>query len=283
MEYKTVVIDNYRIFYREGGTQNKETILFLHGFPSSSHMYQQIMCALEAEYHVIAPDYPGFGQSEDLSTSGYEYTFSNIAVTIEKFIDILHVTNLHLYMQDYGGPIGYRIAVKRPSLIKSLIIQNANAYLVGFGAITLPLQEYAKTRTKENEDEVSYFFSRNGIINQYLEGANDRNKIDPGNYELDTYYMQLSNRKKIQLDLIADYKTNVQDYPVWQAYFSEFKPPALILWGKNDKIFLCEGAEAYLANLPEAELHFFDGGHFLLEEYHEEAAALIKKFIGKLN
>lgn len=148
MEYKNVVIEEYKIFYREGGQKNKETILFLHGFPSSSHMYQQIMCVLEAEFHVVAPDFPGFGQSEDLSAAGYTYSFNNITATIEKFIDALQLSNINLYVQDYGGPIGYRIAVKRSSLIKSLIIQNSNAYLVGFGAITLPLQQYAQNRTK---------------------------------------------------------------------------------------------------------------------------------------
>lgn len=139
MEYKNVVIEQYKIFYREGGQKNKETILFLPGFPSSSHMYQQIMCVLEAEFHVVAPDFPGFGQSEDLSAAGYTYTFNNIAATIEKFIDTLQLSNINLYVQDYGGPIGYRIAAKRSSLIKSLIIQNANAYLVGFGFM---LEEY---------------------------------------------------------------------------------------------------------------------------------------------
>ncbi len=283
MEYKNVVIEQYKIFYREGGQENKETILFMHGFPSSSHMYQQIMCVLEADFHVVAPDFPGFGQSEDISAAGYTYNFSNIAATIERFIDTLQLSNINLYVHDYGGPIGYRIAGKRPSLIKSLIIQNANAYLVGFGAITLPLQQYAQNQTKENEDKASFFFSREGIRRQYMDGAGDANKINPDSYGLDDYFMQLPNRAKIQLELIADYKTNVESYPAWQTYFSQSNPPALILWGENDPFFLPEGAKAYLSNLPEAELHFFNGGHFMLEEYYSEAANIIKTFITKLN
>lgn len=283
MEYKNIIIDEYQIFYREGGQKNKDTILFLHGFPSSSHMYQQIMCVLESGFHVIAPDYPGFGQSEDISTTGYAYSFNNIAATMEKFIDALQLSNINLYVQDYGGPIGYRIAAKLPSLIKSLIIQNANAYLVGFGDVTLPLQQYAQKPTKENEIEAAFFFSGEGIRRQYLNGAGDVNKINPDSYHLDDYFMQLPNRATVQLKLIADYKTNIECYPAWQAYSSQFNPPTLILWGKNDPFFLPEGAEAYLSDLPEVELHFFNGGHFMLGEYYTEAAETIKAFIIKLN
>ncbi len=279
MEYKTVVIDQYKIFYREGGQENKETILFLHGFPSSSHMYQQMMCLLEKEFYVVAPDYPGFGQSEDLSATGYTYSFQNIAATIERFIDALQLSNINLYVQDYGGPVGYRIAAKRPALVKSLLIQNANAYLVGFGDITLPLQQYAQNPTKEAEAKAAFFFSREGIRRQYLEGAGDVAKINPDSYRLDDYFMQLPGRAKIQLDLIADYKTNIECYPAWQTYFAQFKPPALILWGRNDPFFLPAGAEAYSSHLPEAELHFFNGGHFMLEEYGSEAAETLKAFL----
>lgn len=282
MTYNTIKVDGYDIFYREAGAKNKEVILFLHGFPSSSHMYRNIMAELSSKYHVIAPDYPGFGLSDCPSTKEFNYTFDNIALIMEHFIDKLAIKKLNLYMQDYGGPVGYRIAAKRPHLIQSLIIQNANAYFEGLGPA---LQQIGKLQQAKDtaalDSAINFILSYEGIKVDYLHGAEDPSKISPDSYAMDSYFMERKGIKEIQFALFKNYHTNFPKYQEWQQYFRQHQPPALVIWGNKDNIFISPGAEAYKKDLKNAELHILNGGHFALEEHHKTIAFLIDKFLSK--
>jgi pimeloyl-ACP methyl ester carboxylesterase len=277
LRYKTVSIDGLEIFYREGGDPLKHTILFLHGFPSSSHMYRDIMNDLCNRYRVIAPDYPGFGLSSAPPVNEYRYTFDNLSVLIEHFIDELQLTNISLFVQDYGGPIGFRVAARRPALIRTLIVQNANAYNEGLGAEAAPLVNYFTTPNPETEK------GARGILAstkwQYTEGAGDLTRISPDSYMMDDLYLARPGNEAIQLALFRDYASNVALYDSWHAYFRSKQPSTLVIWGKNDKIFIKPGAEAYKKDLKDCEIHLLNGGHFMLEEHHHEAARLIDNFL----
>ena len=282
MHYKKVTVDGLEIFYREGGTQREETILFLHGFPSSSHMFRDVMNTLSSKYHVIAPDYPGFGMSSCPPVDTFDYTFDNIAVVMDHFIDALKLTRLNLYMQDYGGPVGYRIAAKRPELIRSLIIQNANAYLEGLGP---EVQQIGKLQQDNDtaglNNAISYMLSHEGNKAQYLHGATDSATINPDAYNMDSYFLKRKGMKDIQVALFRNYGTNFPKYPEWQAYFRQRQPRALIFWGKNDPIFVLNGAYAYKKDLKNTELHELNGGHFALEEHYKTIAGYIDLFLTK--
>lgn len=280
MIYKTVNVQGLTIFYREAGTDQEETILFLHGFPSSSHMYRDVMKDLAGKYHVIAPDYPGFGFSSAPSVHEFEYTFDNMSAIMEQFIDEVGLKNFHLFVQDYGSPVGFRIASKRPELVKSLVIQNANAYEEGFGEFASEIFGYHERNDLEGLRAFKEkLFSYEGIKEQYLSGVGDTTKIDPASYLLDDYFMKREGIAEIQHHLFDNYGSNIPRYPEWQHYFRTYQPPALIVWGKNDPYFDKAGAEAYLKDLKNVELHFFNSGHFLLEEYHHEVVNLIINFI----
>jgi len=278
MNFKTIKIYSVEIFYREAGDPAKPTILLLHGFPSSSHMYRDLISDLSDKYHVIAPDYPGFGQSSAPPVKEYDYTFDNLSKTIEQFIDALKLEKFSLYMQDYGGPVGLRIALRRPELINALIIQNANSYLQGLGDLK-PFLDYIKEPNQQNEESVRQFFTLSATKWQYTEGAGDVFKISPDSYTIDQYYLDRPGNDAVQLALCRDYGSNFPKYKEWQAYFRKYKPKTLIVWGKNDKLFTSTGAKAYLKDLPNAELHLLNGGHFLLEEYHLEVSKIIDKFL----
>lgn len=279
--FKTIKVDDLDIFYREAGDKNKPTILLLHGFPSSSHMYRDLINDLSSKYHVIAPDYPGFGQSSAPSNKEYEYTFDNLSITVEHFIEKMGLKKFSLYMQDYGGPIGFRIAVKRPELIQSLIIQNANAYKEGLGDALAPLVAYIQNPNAETENTARGFLILDTTKWQYLNGAEDTSKVSPDSYTIDQAYLDRKGNDQIQLALFRNYGSNLPKYADWQAYLKKYQPATLVLWGKNDLLFTAPGAEAYKKDVSTAEVHLINGGHFLLEEHHSEAAKLIDAFLSK--
>jgi pimeloyl-ACP methyl ester carboxylesterase len=281
VRYKTISIDGIKIFYREAGQAGRPVILLLHGFPSSSHMYRHLLDQLSDRYHLIAPDYPGFGNSAVPDQASYDYTFDQLSVTMEKFIDALSLKRFSLYIQDYGSPVGFRIIVRRPELLEALLIQNGNAYEEGLGPAIADGKRYWANRNEETENVMRGMLTLAGTQWQYTDGAGDASKLSPDAWLYDQYFLDRPGNAAIQLDLLYDYRNNITRYPEWQEFLRKYQPPALITWGKNDQLFTAEGAKAYLRDLPQAELHLLDGGHFALEEYHYEIADLIHRFLVK--
>jgi pimeloyl-ACP methyl ester carboxylesterase len=279
LNFKMVKVDGLDIFYREAGDKNKPTILLLHGFPSSSHMYRDLINDLSSDYHLIAPDYPGFGQSSSPSPSAYHYTFDNLALTINHFIDALKIKKFSLYVQDYGGPVGFRIAAQRPELIQALIVQNANAYSEGLGDALKPLVAYIQNQNAETEKGARSFLSFDAIKWLYTDGAEDISKVSPDSYTTDQYYLSRTGNDEIQLALFRNYGTNLTLYDTWQSYFRNYQPATLVISGKNDKLFIAAGAEAFKKDIKDAQISLLNGGHFVLEEKHAEAASVIKSFL----
>jgi pimeloyl-ACP methyl ester carboxylesterase len=280
--YKTEKIDDLDIFYREAGPRDANTILLLHGFPTSSHMFRNLIPALSDKFHLVAPDYPGFGNSSMPGVDEYDYTFDSIAEVIDRFTEKLGLNRYSLYMMDYGAPVGYRIAVKHSERIESLIIQNGNAYEEGLGEFWDPIKAYWKERSKENADAL-----RESLLTieatkwQYTNGVRNPETIAPENWFNDQYLMDRPGNKDIQLQLFYDYGSNPPLYPKWQAYFREFQPPTLIVWGKKDYIFPGEGAHPYKRDLTNIDFHLLDTGHFAIEEDGDKIAYLITCFMAK--
>jgi len=281
VQYKTILVDSIKIFYREAGNATRPTIVLLHGFPSSSHMYRNLISELALNYHVVAPDYPGFGQSGAPSPKQYQYTFDNLSITIEHFIDKLKISKTSLYIQDYGGPVGMRIATRRPELIQSLVIQNANAYVEGLGDVLAPLIAYIESPSAETEKAARFFLTLDATKWQYMTGAGSPERIAPDSYNMDQYYLDREGNDVIQLALFRDYGSNIALYERWHQYFARHKPPMLVVWGKNDQFFTARGASAYKKDSPNAEIHLLDGGHFALEEHHVEISRLVMDFLGR--
>ncbi len=280
MKSKTIKINNHSIFYREAGNPENETILLLHGFPSSSHMYRDIINELSDNYHLIAPDYLGFGLSDMPEVSEYDYTFENTTQFISDFIKTLKLDSFYLLVQDYGGPVGFRIATAKPSAIKGLIIQNANAYMEGMGEWGMKIGTFKKNNDMQGLLAFKdYLLSIEGLKDQYLNEASDVDKIEASSYLTDYAFLNRPHAREIQTALFSDYGSNFPKYPEWQEYFRIRQPKTLVLWGKNDRYFSPEGAKAYSKDLENIETHFFEGGHFMLEEYAKEAAKLITNFI----
>ena len=282
LKFKTVKVDGLDIFYREAGNKIKPTILLLHGFPSSSHMYRDLIKDLSEDYHLIAPDYPGFGLSSSPLPSDYDYSFNNLALTMNHFIDALGLNKFSLYVQDYGGPVGFRIAAQRPELIQALIIQNANAYNEGLGDALGPLVDYIQDQNVQTEQAVRGFLSPDTTRWLYTDGAEDVLKISPDSYTIDQYFLDRPGNDEIQLTLFRNYGTNLPLYDQWQSYFRTYQPPALVISGKNDKLFVAAGAEAFKNDLRDAQINLLDGGHFVLEEKHAEAASVIRSFLSNI-
>lgn len=280
VSYKTVTVNHLDIFYREAGPADAPVILLLHGFPSTSHMYRDLIHDLADRYHVIAPDYPGFGQSSIPVLTAFDYTFDHLAEIMEQFIDQLGLTKFSWYLQDYGGPIGFRIITKRPELVEALIIQNANVYLEGLGP---DVQEIGALQQAGDEKAllaaIVKKLSLESIREEHLFGAAQPEKVSPDSYELAYAYMNRSGVKEMQVALFQNYGTNFPKYPEWQEYLRTRQPQLLVVWGKNDRIFTWPGAEAYKRDVPNAAIHLFDGSHFMLEEYHEAVAALMHDFL----
>ncbi|HEX3165934.1 MAG TPA: alpha/beta hydrolase [Chitinophagaceae bacterium] len=278
-KFKKVKVSGLDIFYREAGDTNKPTILLLHGFPTSSHMYRDLINDLSSDYHLIAPDYPGFGQSSSPSPSAYDYSFDNLAVTINHFIEAVELKKFSLYVQDYGGPVGFRIAAQKPESIQALIVQNANAYNEGLGNALAPLVDYIQNQNEETEKGARSFLSFDTIKWLYTDGAEDISKVSPDSYTTDQYYLSRTGNDEIQLALFRNYGTNLSLYDEWHSYFRKYQPPTLVISGKNDQLFIAAGAEGFKKDNEDAQISLLNGGHFVLEEKHVEAASLIKSFL----
>jgi pimeloyl-ACP methyl ester carboxylesterase len=279
IHYRTVDIQGVDIFYREAGDPKAPTILLLHGFPTSSHMFRDLIPLLADRYHLVAPDYPGFGYSARPKLSEFEYTFDHLADVMEKFVEVLGLDHYSLYAQDFGGPVGFRLAARHPERVRALIIQNANAYEEGVsqGVRDVVLRIW-KERTPATEARLREFFELPVTKRQYLEGARDASLVSPDSWEHAQWGMDRPGDKEIQFALHANYGSNVERYDEWHAYFRKFQPPTLIVWGKGDFVFLAAGAEAYRKDLKHVELHFLDAGHFALETNAAEIASYIRNF-----
>jgi len=275
--YKYQQVDGLNVFYREAGNRHNETLVLLHGFPSSSHMFRNLMAQLEDRFHLIAPDYPGFGNSDAPAPESFVYTFDHLSEIIEKLLVSLGIDRFGLFIQDYGAPVGLRIACRHPEWIDALICQNANAYEEGFSGVWDALRALWQNRNSETETPVRNFLTPEGTVWIYTEGTRNRESISPDNWNIDLAHLNRSGNDRIQLDLFYDYRCNVELYPRWQAYFREHQPPSLIVWGRNDPIFTQAGALAFQQDLRNAEVHLLDTGHFALEEDCDVIAGLIRQ------
>lgn len=281
IRYRTVDVDGVDIFYREAGDPDAPAILLLHGFPSSSHMYRNLIAALAPHYRVIAPDYPGFGRSSAPDRGAFAYTFDNFARLIESLTDQLGLDRYALYLFDYGAPVGFRLAAKHPQRVTALIVQNGNAYDEGIAAFWDPIKAYWRTNGGDEREALRWLTSSKATHWQYTNGVSDLSRVSPDGEIHDQAGMDRPGNAEIQLDLFYDYRTNIPLYPAWQAYFREHRPPTLVLWGDKDEIFVAAGAGPYKRDNPGAEIHLFDTGHFALETHGAEIAGLIGDFLAR--
>ena len=282
VHYKTQTADGVDVFYREAGPKTAPTVLLLHGFPSSSHMFRDLIPALANSYHVIAPDLPGFGFTRVPAERGYNYTFANLAETVASFTEALKLERFAIYVFDYGAPVGFRLALRNPERIAAIISQNGNAYEEGLSPEGWqPVRAYWESPTLENRNALRAFLKPEATKWQYTHGAPDPSLIAPESYALDQAGLDRPGNAEIQLDLFGDYQSNVALYPKFQSMVRSVKPPILAVWGKNDPFFLPPGAEAYARDNPEAEIHLLDTGHFALETHGPEIAALIRDFLSR--
>jgi pimeloyl-ACP methyl ester carboxylesterase len=270
------------LFYREAGPKGAPTVVLLHGFPSSSHMFRELITRLSDKYHVVAPDYPGFGYSDAPSPDQYVYTFDHLADTVDHFLDQLGITKYSIYIQDYGSPIGFRLATRHPERIQAIIAQNGNAYDEGLSPFWSEfLYPYWKDPNPTTEAKVRRLLTLDATKLQYLQGFRNPDDVSPDSYLFDQAKLDRPGNDKIQLALFYDYRNNPPLYPAWHKYLREKKPPVLVVWGKNDPVFARAGAEAFLEDVPQAELHLLDTGHFALEEDGAEIAQIIRAFLAK--
>ncbi len=280
--YNTVKIDGLDIFYREAGDKSKPTLLLLHGFPTSSFMFRNLIPQLADRYHLVAPDYPAFGQSSMPKVNEFEYSFKNLTDLIDKFTQQLGLTKYSIYVQDYGSPIGFRLAVKHPERIQAIIVQNGNAYENGLSKDAAPLKTYGETGDEKVGDALKGFLKLDITKFQYLHGAKDPSLVSPDGWTLDQSLLDREGNQAIQLALFKDYVTNIRQYDEWHAYFRKCQPPTLVVWGTNDPFFTVDGVEnGFKKDLKTIEVHYFDGGHFALEEYSNEIASYIRGFLTK--
>jgi pimeloyl-ACP methyl ester carboxylesterase len=281
--YHYADVGGIKIFYREAGDSRKPTILLLHGFPSSSHMFRELIPRLSPHFHIIAPDYPGFGNSDAPSADQFTPTFVNLADVMEAFVVKMGITHLLVYMQDFGGPVGFRLAVKHPEWIDGLVVQNANAYLDGLSAHFLKdVRERSGVLSAEQKSAIDHIVSPESTKHLYLHGTRNPDGLSPDGLNMDAYTLQNPDSHRIQSALITNYYTNVDQYPKWQEFLKAKQPPTLIVWGKNDMIFLSAGAEAFKRDVPKTEIHYYDTGHFALEEDVEPISKEIIRFFGRL-
>jgi len=279
--YKKENIDGVDVFYREAGPLDAPVLLLLHGFPTSSHMFRNLIPLLADRYRVIAPDYPGYGHSDAPDRSAFAYTFANLAQVIDKLTVALGLARYSMYVMDYGAPIGYRLALAHPERVQALIVQNGNAYTEGLGAFWDPIKAYWETDSPANREALGRLVTLELTRFQYTDGMSDLARISPDTWLVDQALLDRPGNREIQLDLLHDYGTNVPLYPEFQAFFREHQPPTLIVWGKNDVIFPEAGAHPYLRDLPAAELHLLDSGHFALEDQLDTMAPLILDFLDR--
>jgi pimeloyl-ACP methyl ester carboxylesterase len=282
VHYRTADIGGLKICYREAGRAEAPTLLLLHGFPTAGHMFRDLIPLLADSYHLVAPDLPGFGQSDLPSRQAFKYSFENIAETIDRFINVIELKRLAIYIFDYGAPVGLRIALKHPERISAIVSQNGNAYEEGLSDAWNPIRSYWREPTTANRDALRSFLSPETTLFQYTHGVADPSIVSPDGRSLDDYYLARPGAHEAQLDLLLDYASNVALYPQFQAYFRKHRPPLLAVWGKNDPFFLPAGAEAFKRDNPEAEVKFYPTGHFALETHYQEIAAAIRGFLDRI-
>jgi len=281
IRYKHALVDGHKIFYREAGPPSAPAVLLLHGFPTSSHMFRNLIPALADSYHVVAPDLPGFGFSDAPDRKQFPYTFGNLARVIDAFTQTIGLTRFAIYVFDYGAPVGFRLALAHPERITAIISQNGNAYEEGLSEGWNPIQKYWKEPNAENRAALRQFLAPETTKWQYVDGVPDATQVAPESYELDSALLARPGNDEIQLDLFLDYASNVALYPKFQRYFRTKQPPVLAVWGKNDPFFLPPGAEAFKRDNPNAEVDFYDTGHFALETHDQEIAAAIRDFLAR--
>jgi len=284
IHHRHVDIDGVRVFYRETGPKDAPALLLLHGFPTSSQQFRRLMDALGGRYRLVAPDYPGFGHSDTpvpVSAGGdFAYSFDRLADIVEQFCEAIGLRRFVLYMFDFGGPVGMRVAERHPEWIAGVIVQNANAYEVGLSPMARDL--VALEPGDVAEQQLGQLLTLEMTRNQYLGGTADATRVAPDGWTLDQHFLDQPGRKRIQIELALDYRSNVARYPAWQAWMREYQPPALVVWGRNDAFFPEPGAHAYLRDLPDAEVHLLDSGHFALEEEAPRIAMLIDAFVARI-
>src|ERR1700730_17066707 len=276
LRYHKTSVDGTNIFYREAGSRDAPKLLLLHGFPTSSHMFRDLIPLLADRFHIVAPDLPGFGLSD---LPGRGLTFDRIAQTIGRFTEVIGLDRYALYVFDYGAPTGFRLAVKHPERVTAIITQNGNAYVEGLSDGWNPIRAYWENNSRANREALRQFLAPETTIWQYTHGVPDPTAVSPDGYSLDNFYLGRQGVAEVQLDLFGDYKSNVALYPEFQRYFRTHRPPLLAAWGKNDPFFLPPGAEAFKRDNPNAEGHFYETAHFALETHHREIAAAIRDFL----
>ncbi len=283
VRYGTETIDGLEIFYRQAGTVGQPQLVLLHGFPTSSHMFRNLIEELGDDFHIIAPDYPGYGLSSAPSTDDYNYTFDNTADIVDELLERKGFDDYVLYVMDYGAPVGYRIATEHPERVAGFVVQNGNAYDEGLEDFWIPIKKYWETGAESDRNELRGLLTLGATKWQYTTGVRDQTIISPDNWLVVQPLLDRPGNDDVQLDMFYDYGTNPPLYPEWQQYFRDNQPPMLITWGANDPIFPEPGAHPYLRDLPDAELHILDTGHFALEEDGDLIAALIRDFIRRLD
>jgi pimeloyl-ACP methyl ester carboxylesterase len=278
VSFRKVDVDGFNIFYREAGSKDAPAILLLHGFPSASHMFRDLIPKLADRFHVIAPDLPGFGQSDMPDRGTFTYTFDDIARVIDRLTEVVGLDRFAIYVFDYGAPTGFRLATWHPERVTAIISQNGNAYAEGLSDGWKPIRAYWEDPSQSNRDALRAFLAPETTVWQYTHGVPDATAVSPDGYSLDNFYLARPGADEVQLDLFGDYKSNVALYPAIQEYFRTHKPRFLAAWGKNDPFFLPAGAEAFKRDIPEAVVRFFDTGHFALETHVSEIATAIRDF-----
>ena len=279
VSYRTVEVDSLKVFYREAGAPNAPKLLLLHGFPSAGHMFRDLIPLLADRFHIIAPDLPGFGQSDMPDRTRFKYTFDNIARVIDRFTEQVGFDRFAIYVFDYGAPTGFRLAAWHPERITAIISQNGNAYKEGLSDGWTPIRAYWEDPSTANRNALRAFLSPQTTLWQYTHGVPDASQVSPDGMSLDDFYLARPGADEVQLDLFGDYKSNVALYPTFQEYFRTHEPPFLAVWGKHDPFFLPPGANAFKRDIPRADIRFFDTGHFALETHAEPIASAIREFI----
>lgn len=279
VHYRFEPVGNVNVFYREAGDPSAPTVLLLHGFAASSYMWRDVIEALADRYHVVAPDLPAFGYTESPARGQYAYTFANLTQTIDQFTEQLKLSRYAIAVHDYGAPVGWRLALAHPEKVTSIISQNGNAYEEGLSTGWEPIRRYWNDPTPENREALSDFPTPASIKWQYVEGVRDTSLVSPDAYTLEGAQISRPGMADIQLDLLLDYATNVEKYPEFQAYFREYQPPLLAVWGEHDPFFLPPGAEAWKRDIPHADIRFYDTGHFALETHGAVIIPVIRKFL----
>jgi pimeloyl-ACP methyl ester carboxylesterase len=279
VRYRTVDVDGLKVFYREAGPAGAPKLLLLHGFPSAGHMFRDLIPLLADRFRLVAPDLPGFGQSDMPPRDKFKYTFDNIAGVVSRFSEVVNFDRFAVYVFDYGAPTGFRLAARHPERVTAIISQNGNAYEEGLSDGWTPIRAYWEDPSQAKRDALRAFLTPETTRWQYTHGVGDAAMVSPDGYSLDNFYLARPGAGEIQLDLFGDYKSNVALYPSFQQYFRTHKPPFLAAWGKNDPFFLPAGAEAFKRDMPHADVRFFDTGHFALETHCNEIASAIREFL----